>query len=270
MQISKMHSSGNDFCIVDFIEKTDFKSLAVKICNRKLGVGADGLIVVKRSPRLEMLYYNMDGSTSSMNSNALRCFVRYSKENGYFKGDKVEVLTGAGLILVEIENENPFECKINLGKPNFNNQMLHATDMINNFGRVIDIEGIKVTIYSLFIGSIQTVILVNSFEDEIIKYAELIHSYKLFAKKTSVNFAIIKNKNEIDVKTYEKGVGFTYASGDGCAASVIALNKLNLIRSNVRCNLELGYLNVDITKRGYVYLTGPAEKLFTCDFKEEN
>ena len=66
MQISKMHSSGNDFCIVDFIEKTDFKSLAVKICNRKLGVGADGLIVVKRSPRLEMLYYNMDGSTSSM------------------------------------------------------------------------------------------------------------------------------------------------------------------------------------------------------------
>ena len=78
MLISKMHSSGNDFCIVDFIEKTDFKGLAVKICNRKLGVGADGLIVVKRNPRLEMLFYNMDGSASSMNSNALRCFIRYS------------------------------------------------------------------------------------------------------------------------------------------------------------------------------------------------
>ncbi len=269
MQISKMHSSGNDFCIIDYIEKTDFKSLAIKICNRKTGVGADGLIVVKRNPRLEMLYYNQDGSTSSMNSNALRCFARYSLENNFFKGDKVEVLTGAGLIVVEIENTNPFECKINLGKPNFNNQMIHSTDMINNFGRVIDIEGFKVTIYSLFIGSIQTVVLVKSFDDEIIKYAELIHSYKIFAKKTSVNFVILRNKNEIDVKTYEKGVGFTYASGDGCAASAIVLNKLNLVKDKIKCNLELGYLNVDITKRGYVYLTGPANKIFTCDYEEE-
>ena len=269
MQISKMHSSGNDFCIVPYVEKTDFKSLAIKICNRKTGVGADGLIVVKRNPRLEMLFYNMDGSASSMNSNALRCFIRYSLENNYVKGDKIEVLTGAGLILVEVVNKNPFECKINLGKPIINNQMIHATDMINSFGRVIDIEGFKVTIYSLFIGSIQTVILVKSFDDEILKYAETIHSYKLWAKKTSVNFVIIKNKDEIDVKTYEKGVGFTYASGDGCAASAIVTNKLNLTRSNVKCNLELGYLNVDITKRGYVYLTGPAQKIFTCDYEEE-
>ncbi len=269
MQISKMHASGNDFCIVDYIPKTDYKSLALKICNRKTGVGADGLIVVKKDPRLEMLFYNMDGSTSSMNSNALRCFVRYSLDNNYFKGNKVEVLTGAGLILVEIENMNPFECKISLDKPIINNQMIHATDMINSFGRVIDIEGIRVTIYSLFIGSIQTVILVNSFDDEIINYAEKIHNHKLWAKKTSVNFVIVKNKNEIDVKTYEKGVGFTYACGDGCAASAIVTNKLNLTKDKVRCNLELGYLDVLITKRGYVYLTGPAKKIFTCNYEEE-
>lgn len=270
MEITKMHASGNDFILVDFIEKTDYKSLSIKLCNRKTGVGSDGLIVIKRTPRLEMLYYNKDGSTSSLNSNALRCFVRYSYYNNYFKGNNVTVLTQNGLMDVEITSIEPFECKINLDKPIFNNQMIHATDTLDSFGRMIDIDGIKIMIYSLYIGSIQTVILVDSFQDEIINLAEKIHSYKLFAKKTSVNFVIIKNKNEIDVKTYEKGVGFVYASGDGCAASVITTNKLNLTKPNVKCNLEIGYLKVDITKRGYVYLTGPAVKLFTCNFKEED
>lgn len=270
MKITKMHSSGNDFCVADYIEKTDFKSLAIKVCNRKTGVGSDGLIVVKTKPRLEMLFYNSDGTTSSMNGNALRCFVRYSYENKYFNGNKIEVLTGAGLIPVEITNIKPFECKINLDKPIFNNQMIHATDMLDSFGRTIDINGIKIVIYSFYIGSIQTVILVNSFEDEAVSMASLIHSHKLWARKCSVNFVIIDNKNEIRVKSYEKGVGFTYASGDGCAAAVITTNRLGLTKPNVRCKLELGYLDIDITKRGYVYLTGPAVKLFECDYKEED
>ena len=270
MEITKMHASGNDFCLIEFKERTDFKSLAIEICNRKTGVGADGLIVLKKAPRLEMLCYNMDGTTTPLNSNALRCFVKYAKDHAYFKGDKVDVLTGSGLISVEIKEDNPFSCRINMDKPIFNNQMIHATDMLDSFGRTITIDGVKITIYSFFMGSIQTVILVNSFDDEVLSLAEKIHSYKLFAKKTSVNFVIVKNKKEIDVKTYEKGVGFTYASGDVCSAAVVCLNKLNLVGPSVRCNLEFGYLDIDITKRGYVYLTGPAVKLFSCNFKEED
>ena len=269
MEVTKMHCSGNDFCVIPFKEKTDNKSLAAKLCNRKLGVGADGMIVVKTEPRPEMFFYNADGTQAPVSGNGLICFTRYCYEHGLVKHGKLDILTGTGPVSVEIVNGESFECKVTIGKPLFANSMIYATDPVDCFGRMIDIDGVKVNIYSFFMGTIHTVIFVDSLDDEVLSIAEKIHSHKLFAKKTNVDFVKIRKKTEMDVKTYERGVGWTYASGTGCCAAVVAANKLGLGSTKVRCNLELGHLDIEINKKGIVSMTGPAVKLFTCNYEEE-
>ena len=94
-------------------------------------------------------------------------------------------------------------------------------------------------------------------------------NHKLFSRKTNVNFVKIIDKSTIEVKTYERGVGWTLACGTGCCASVVAASKLGLTKKNVKVILELGYLNIEIDKKDNVFMTGPAVTVFTCDYKED-
>ncbi|MDE7095660.1 MAG: hypothetical protein K2O23_04145, partial [Anaeroplasmataceae bacterium] len=79
MEFYKMHGCGNDFCVIEYEEGMDYSILAQKLCDRRFGIGADGLIIVKQNP-LEMLFYNQDGSRASMCGNGIRCFARYVYE----------------------------------------------------------------------------------------------------------------------------------------------------------------------------------------------
>ena len=77
MLIEKMHGCGNDFCVLSYEKGIDYSNLAIKLCNRKTGIGSDGMIVVKTNP-LEMLFYNSDGSRAPMCGNGIRCFSKYA------------------------------------------------------------------------------------------------------------------------------------------------------------------------------------------------
>ena len=107
------------------------------------------------------------------------------------------------------------------------------------------------------------------FDSEIINYAEDISSYPLFTKKTNVDFVYIVNKENIKIKTYERRVGFTLASGSGACAAVVAAQKLGYTKTLVNVQTEMGSLKVEITKKGIVYLTGTAKEVFECDYNEE-
>ena len=267
MKVEKMHGCGNDFCLIDYKENTDYEKLALKLCNRKTGVGSDGLIVVKRDP-LEMLFYNADGSRALMCGNGIRCFALYAYEHKMVNKLKFPVVTGAGQLELEIVNPQNFTCKVYMGKPIFTNQMIYVNDDIDSFGRVIKINDSLITIYSFFMGTIHTVIFVNDFTDNVVEYASKICNNPLFTKKTNVNFVRVINKENIEVKTYERGVGWTLACGTGCCASVVAANRLGLVGTKVKAILELGFLEIEL-KKNDVFMTGPATKVFECEIKEE-
>lgn len=269
IHVKKMHGCGNDFCLIPYDPYVmDYSALAQKICDRKLGIGADGLIVVKENP-LEMIIYNKDGSRSPMSGNGIRCFAKYAYDLGLAKKNKLEIITGIGKIEAEVLGTNPFQCKIEMGKPLFNNSMLSVDDELNCFGRTIRIKDRYVTIHSLFMSDIHTVIFLDDFDSPILDYAEDISNYSLFRKKTNVDFVYIINKDNIKIKTYERGVGWTLASGSGAAASVVASQKLGYTKTIVNVLNDFGQLKIEITKKGLVYMTGPAVEVFECDFNEE-
>ena len=268
MLIEKMHGCGNDFCVLSYEKGIDYSNLAIKLCNRKTGIGSDGMIVVKTNP-LEMLFYNSDGSRAPMCGNGIRCFSKYALEHNLVKRSKFDVLTGAGKLTIEVTQEEPFMCKVNMGSPIFNNSVIRVSDGLDCFGRVINVDDLNITVYSFFMGTIHTVIFVDSFEDEILKHALNISKHKLFNECTNVNFVKIIDKHKIKVKTFERGVyDWTLACGTGCCASVVCANKLGLCYQNVEVELELGSLEIEI-KKSQVFMTGPAIKVFECEIEED-
>lgn len=257
MEFYKMHGCGNDFCIIEYEEKEEYSHLAKQLCDRRFGVGADGLIVVKPKP-LEMIFYNQDGSRASMCGNGIRCFARYVYEKKLVTTKEFDCLTLAGIMKIEITSENPFLCRVDMGKPSFSNAMIHVSDDIKSFGRLLTVDGYTLTIYSFFIGTIHTVIFVDSLEADVVLLAEKICKNRLFRKQTNVNFVHLIDESHIEVKTYERGVGWTLACGTGACASVVTCIRLKLTKNKVFVKLPYGSLKVEVNKKENVFMEGPA------------
>ena len=118
----------------------------------------------------------------------------------------------------------------------------------------------KITINFILMGVPQVVVLVNEFNmDEINKYGKLIEEFEIFPNKTNVNFVKIEDENNIQVRTYERGCGYTLGCGTGMTASAIICNYLNKVNKNVNVTSEGGCVKIDI--EDFVYMTGPAIKI---------
>ena len=212
--VIKYHGCGNDFVLIHEadVQTLDPAALAVKICNRNTGMGADGMILAKQNPTT-MLFYNADGSMAPMCGNGIRCFARFCKEEGIAHGDQFAVLTGDGIKKVEIIEEEPFQCRIFMGEPKDDPKAL----------------GKEVTLCSLFLATVHTVWFVeDAFDDALLPIAREIHQHPFFPQKTNVNMVQVIDRNTIRMRTWERGVGLTLACGTGACASVVTAYRKGL------------------------------------------
>lgn len=266
LHFSKYHGCGNDFVVIDYKEGTNYSDLAIKLCNRKIAVGADGLVVVKLDP-LEMIFYNADGSRAPMCGNGIRCFARYVYEHKIVNSNVFDVLTLAGVMKIEIVDTKNFLVKVNMGSPIFTNESIKASDNLSYFGRDITIDGINVKFYSLFMGTIHTVVFVDKL-DEIIKtnVGQNLCNHPLFKEKTNVNFAQKIDDNNFLIKTYERGVGWTCACGTGVCATYVVAKKLGLCKDYLNGHIEYGMLHIEGNDN--IFMTGPATKVFESELED--
>jgi diaminopimelate epimerase len=260
---AKYHGLGNDFILVEEEEVQTFDAgkLAETLCNRHTGVGADGLIVLKQRPRLEMLFYNSDGSAAPMCGNGIRCLAHYLYASG-LSVNKYALKTGAGEMLVEVVSEEPFLVKINMGKPDFNPANIpvntHQAEFINQPLTVCDEA---VTLSSVFMGTVHTVVFVEDMEKvNIEKLGEAICHHPLFPNRTNVDFTQVIDRETLRVRTYERGAGLTLACGSGCCAAAVISAKLGHTDKHVKVELALGALQVEVGES--VYMTGPAARVY--------
>ncbi|MDR2448886.1 MAG: diaminopimelate epimerase [Prevotellaceae bacterium] len=260
---AKYHGLGNDFILVEEeeVQTFDVGKLAVTLCDRHTGIGADGLIVLRKQHRLEMLFYNSDGSTAPMCGNGIRCLAHYLYTSGLTL-NKYALQTGAGEMIVEIVSEEPFLVKINMGKPDFNTANIpvnaNQTEFIN---QTLIIGNETITLSSVFMGAVHTVVFVDDLEKvNIEKTGEAICHYSLFPNRTNVNFTQVIDRETLRVRTYERGVGPTLACGSGCCAAAVISEKLGHTGKNVKVELALGALQVEVGEN--VYMTGPAVRVY--------
>ena len=268
MKITKMESLGNDFIVVDYQKGVSYEKLAPKILNRRLGVGGDLLIAVKNDP-LEMLCYNTLGKREDMSTNALACFTKYAHDLRLFRGNSANVLTTYGMKEATIEEEIPFLAKVNLGIPNYNNQMLYVNDSLSCMGRIIKANGIEVNTYSVSLGGCNTVVFIDSFRSKYLELAEAIAMHSLFKRHTNVTFCQVINKLNIKCRTYEYDKGFVLSNADGCSSAMVIARELNLVKGKVHAEVDNGSFYIEIGKKNNVYIKTPARYVFTGEYNEE-
>jgi diaminopimelate epimerase len=287
MEFSKYEGCGNDFVFID--EKaagTSFGELARELCNRKLGVGADGLVVVRTDP-LAMEIFNSDGSHAPMCGNAIRCFAKYCVQEGLIRPDAVtfDVETDAGIKQVSIidrgegDGSGGFSVEVCMGRPDFSAASLGFMGGSDQDGglsqRRIEVLGRDFIVSGVNTGTIHIVLWLDDNDvtgakspldlygdPEIDRIGRALSSHELFGEKTNVNFARIIGPDEISMITWERGAGLTAACGTGaCAAAAIGIKERGL-GDTVRVYLPYGELIIRQDEDGLIYMRGPATRTF--------
>ena len=268
MRFTKMQGLGNDFIFIEDFKEEILQNeieIAKKVCNRRFGIGADGLIVIRKSEisDAKMIIINSDGSYANMCGNATRCFAKYIYENKLLEKDIIKIETGDGIKEVKliIDKYNKVELiTVNMGKASFKGEDIPLKDKNTLINEELEINNKKFKLTSLLMGVPHTIIIDNK-NEYLVEEGEIIEKYDVFTEKTNVNFVKIINDKSIEVRTWERGAGATLACGTGCCASVVALNKLNLINNKVKVITLGGELLIQIINDN-VYMTGKAE--FIC------
>lgn len=266
MIFTKMHGNGNDFIVIEDLEEKikDISELSRKLCNRNFGIGGDGLLIVRKSSiaDIQMIIINSDGSYAAMCGNGIRCFAKYVWEHKLVENDVINIETGDGIktAYLEIVDNEVLNVTINMGNPVFIPGLIPALSEEEIIERNIIISNKEYKINTLLMGVPHTVLL-GKLSDFNVEEGKHIEKYRLFPQGTNVNFCEVVDKNNIKVKTWERGAGPTLACGTGSCASVVVANKLGLTEKKVLVQIPGGNLIIELTTDG-VLMTGPAVNVF--------
>ncbi|MDD4820832.1 MAG: diaminopimelate epimerase [Flavobacteriales bacterium] len=264
IKFCKYQGAGNDFIIIDDRDEhfpyQDYV-LVEKMCDRRFGIGADGLILLRNSKiqDFSMIYFNADGHQGTMCGNGGRCIVAFARDLDVFKREKTSFEAIDGVHHAFVSDE-----EIRLGMKN--------VDRIFSFSNELEVREMNENSFYLNTGSPH---YVKFLEDDVLNQMDVrilgkkVRNDEFFASQggTNVNFAYLKGET-IYLRTYERGVeDETLACGTGAVAVALAAHYSGLLRSEkISLNALGGYLTVDFkvqnVKYENVFLTGKAEKTF--------
>lgn len=266
LKFAKMHGAGNNFVIFEDMDNKykNLEGLAKVLCDTAFGIGADGILVVRKSniAEIQMVIINADGSYAAMCGNGLRCFVKYVYEKELVKNETMKVETGDGIKIatVKLQEGKVREVKINMGIPSFDPSHIPALSKDIIIERPIEVNGKAYKLNTLLLGVPHTIII-DKLDNFKVEEGKAIERFELFPQGTNVNFTEVISRKEIKVKTWERGAGATLACGTGSCAAVVACNKLGLVDKEVKVNIPGGILFIEITEEG-IMMTGPAVMVY--------
>ncbi len=276
VDFSKYQGLGNDFIVFDGYQKDlpelirlGDPSYIKRICDRRFGIGADGIILLLASSKyaIKMKIFNSDGTQAEMCGNGIRCLVRFLLDNNDINIDEdLTIETLAGPIRTKI-NKNK-EITVDMGLPLFKPSMIPTTLSINDYGipeESIVLEGETYEIYAAGMGNPHMIIFVDDLTKlDLEELGQKLENHHSFPSKTNVHFVHINSRTDLDVIVWERGCGKTLACGTGACAVAAVSNKLGICDKNVTVNLPGGTLAIswpDPTSN--IYMTGAAEYVFS-------
>lgn len=260
--LEKYHGLGNDYLIFD-PNRNELKiteEVVRLICNRNFGVGSDGLLVgpIIGNDKLEVKILNPDGSEAELSGTGVRIFGKYLKDAGYVQKNRFVINTLSGQQTIQYLNEEGTRIKVSMGKLNFFSDEIPVTgprrEVLNEtmmFGSI----PYRVTCVS--IGNPHCVIWLNDISKDLVcrigKHSE---SADYFPEKINTQLLKVVDRTNIEIEIYERGAGYTLASGtSGCAAAGAAY-RMGLTDPKMYVHMPGGVLEVEIEEDWNVLMTG--------------
>ena len=275
IRFTKMHGAGNDYIYINAIDScpANLPELSNEMSDRHKGVGSDGVVLIMPSDKADfrMRMFNADGSEGEMCGNASRCVAKYVYDKGLTSKRKITLETLAGIKVLEITkvvDEKVREVKVYMGEPSFAPENIPTKSNCE----VIDIP-ISTSLGTLNLTAVGTgnphgVVIMDSVSDlDIDSIGPEIQNNELFPRKANIEFVRIINRNEIEMRVYERGSGETMACGTGACASVVATSRLGLTDRRATVHLKGGDLQIHWAENNHVYMTGEAATVFEGEYE---
>lgn len=273
MEFIKMHGAGNDFIIIDnrapALDRATLSALAARLCPRRIGVGADGLmaVIAPRDPTradFGMLFFNADGSEGEMCGNGARCIARYGHDNG-LAGDAPRVETVSGTVTAQRITDSLYRVRLN-------------DPTLIDLHRPVTVDGTEYDCAYIELGSPGLPHAVLRLDDPaalslpaLRALGAALRRADAFPRGANVSFAVCLDGAHLRAVTYERGVeDFTLACGTGCGATVAALTLRGDLDGTGKADIAMpgGTLNIDLTpdlkthSARDIHLTGPTEVVY--------
>ena len=279
LKFSKWTGLGNDFVLVepgesfDMTLGKDLEQRVIELCDRRFGIGADGVVVVtplsssaeyvvaEKDIRatsdgkgngidFEMRIFNADGSEAAMCGNATRCVAKFIRTRGLGNGTSFVLHTKSGLIKPTILDDG--RVCVDMGAPR---DFLGTIKLTAN---TFDFTGETVSM-----GNPHTVIFVDDIEKiELESWGPVLEHDKQFPDRCNIEFAQVLEPGKIRMRVWERGCGITMACGTGSCATLVAAQRTNRVGLESDVILDGGTLHIKHEEGGSVLMTGPAKECF--------
>lgn len=264
----KMSGSGNDFILIDhrepLLDEDRMKEFVRKVCQRRISIGADGLILIERSKKADFKwrFFNSDGSEAEMCGNGGRCAARFAWLKG-IAGSKLTFETLAGVLSAQV---NGMLVKLELTKP-YGLQL----------EKTIPIDGKEQILSSINTGVPHAILFLEDIEGaDVIRIGRTIRFHPYFAPSgTNVNFVRLENNSNLSIRTYERGVeNETLACGTGAVASALVSAFKGWVKSPVSIKTRGGevltvYFEIEGEEVRKVFLEGDVHIIYEAEMWEE-
>ncbi len=278
LSFTKWQGCGNDFVLVDARTQglpKDTAELSQRICDRHYGIGADGLIFVLNSNNADfcMRIFNADGSEAEMCGNGIRCFARLVYDSGMTDKTSFTVETGAGILTPRIikEEDRVVGVEVDMGEP-----ILEAQHIpVEGFGKErivaeeIEVLGKKYKATCVSMGNPHCVVFVGDVDDvEMEQVGPAFERHVWFPRRTNTEFVVIRDRSHLRMRVWERGAAVTLACGTGACASLVAAVLNGRADRKAEVELDGGCLVIEWKEDNHIYMTGPAERIFSGVFEE--
>jgi diaminopimelate epimerase len=283
MRFTKMHGISNDYVYVNGFAETiaDPARLAIAVSDRHTGIGSDGLIMILPSDKADvrMRMFNADGSEGEMCGNGVRCVAKYAFDHGLTQNNPMRVETGRGVLALALRTRGGKveEVTVNMDQPILDlakipvgREKVVAGNREHEY-RLSMAQGnelVDATFVSM--GNPHAVIFTPDVKSlDLARIGPPLENHKAFPRRMNVHWAQVVSRDEVIMRTWERGSGITWACGTGACAVAVAGVLTGRTNRKVLAHLPGGDLHLEWRESDHnVYMTGPATEVFSGEWPD--
>ena len=268
----KAHGLGNDYIVMNS-HNISFEMTIENIktiCNVHYGIGSDGILLLVESDNADfgLRILNPDGSEAEKSGNGLRIFSKYLYDYGFAKSKQFSIDTLGGVVyaeVIETENEKARMIKVDMGKAIFEATKVPVkSEQEECLDEELQLEGKTYLINCVSVGNPHCVILKDELdEDEIMQYGSQIENHPKFPNRINLQFAKVLSRDEVEIRIWERGAGYTLASGSSSSAVAAMMVKKGLTNRKLTMKMPGGKLKLQIDEDWQIHMTGEVREIAT-------
>ena len=275
MKFFKYHALGNDYIVLDPADVgDDLTSHRIRsICHRNYGIGSDGILFgpfISPQGDFVLRIFNPDGSEAEKSGNGLRIFSRYLWDKGLVQDTTFIIMTAGGKVISQVLKGGK-NVTVDIGKVSFDSRQIpvegRPRDVLNE---IIIVNGQELLFCAATIGNPHCVILRDEISaEEAKKWGPLIEKDPRFPNRTNVQFMKICDRKNIKIEIWERGAGYTLASGSSSSAAAAVAYKLGFCDSHIAVNMPGGTIEITVSKDFSISMIGPVVKVAEGTISDE-